>query len=180
MPSTGGPVLEETGTTAPILDLAPPNPIDRFGRIIEAEAGQLWLVSTHGGAGASTLGTALNLPAVTRAWPHANGHAIHVVLVCRSNLHGFESGRLAAREWASNSLPAVRVHGLIVVADAPGRLPKSLRQLEQHISGAVPRVWHIDWEEQLRTNPATPELAAGPWKSLAQQVQLLRKQVTEE
>jgi len=169
-----------TGVASPVPDLVPPEAADRFGRYVAAEPGQLWLVSAHGGAGSSALGQALGLPAVTRAWPFAPGEPVHVILVCRSNVAGFEAARLAAREWASGSLPGVQLHGLAVVADAPGRLPKPLKQLEEHISGAVPRTWRIGWEERLRVAPPTPELAQGPWKSLALQVQLLRRQINNE
>lgn len=181
LPVMGSP----TGVASSLVDLIPPEAADRFGHYVAAQPGQLWLVSVHGGAGSSALGSALGLPAVTRAWPYAGGDAVHVLLVCRSNLHGFEMARLAAREWASQdwatrNLPGVQVHGLVVVADAPGRIPRPLKQLEEHVSGAVPRVWRVAWEERLRTNPSTPELVLGPWKSLAQQVQLLRRQVTDE
>lgn len=181
-----GPVIQPpSGVAAPLANLIPPEAADRFGRHVAAQPGQLWLVSTHGGAGSSALGAALGLPAVTRAWPYAAGRPVHVLLVCRSNLHGLETARLAAREWASqqwaaSNLPGVQVHALVVVADAPGRTPKPLKQLEEHVSGAVPRLWRVAWEERLRTNPSTPGLVLGAWKSLAQQVQLLRKQVTDE
>lgn len=178
-------IASRTGISAPLANLIPPEAADRFGRHVAAQPNQLWLVSTHGGAGSSALGAALGIPAVTRAWPYASGSPVHVLLVCRSNLQGFESARLAAREWASRewattNLPGVQLHGLVVVADAPGRTPKPLRQLEEHVSGAVPRLWRVEWEERLRTNPPTPELAIGPWRSFAQQVQLLRNQLTHE
>jgi hypothetical protein len=172
-------VIEATGITRPIRDLTPPAEEERLDSFIADDADSLWLVSAHGGAGSSTLGAVYGLPAVTRRWPLAPKGS-HVVLVCRANLVGLETARTVAREWASNNLPNVQVHGLIIVADAPGRTPKPLQQLASHVSGAVPRVWHIEWVEQLRTSPATPELAAGPFKSLTPQIQLLREQITNQ
>lgn len=40
--------------------------------------------------------------------------------------------------------------GLVVVADAPGRLPRILRNRVRLVSGAVPRLWEIPW--------------VGPWR----------------
>lgn len=181
VPTVGAP----TGVAAPLSNLVPPDAADRFGQRIAATTGQLWLVSTHGGAGSSTLGAVFDLPAVTRAWPYANGASVDVLLVCRSNLHGLETARMAAREWASAewaavNLPGVQVRGLVVVADAPGRTPKPLRQLEEHVSGAVPYVWRVPWHEPLRTSPVSRELAEGPWKQFAQQIHVLRTQGTDE
>jgi hypothetical protein len=172
-------VLNATGLTRPIPGLTPPAEKERLDSFIADDADSLWLVGAHGGAGSSTLGAAYGLPALTRRWPISR-EGTHVVLVCRANLSGLETARSAAREWASNDLPNVQVHGLIIVADAPGRAPKPLQQLATHVAGTVPRVWHVDWIEQLRTSPATPELATGPLKSLTPQIQLLREQISNQ
>lgn len=167
-PAVEEPPAARGGLSVPISDLVPPDTTDRFPRRVRARAGEVWLVSTHGGAGSSSLGAALDMPATTRAWPlREDGQPVPVVLVCRSNFTGIEAARLAAREWASGSVPGVQVVGLVVVADASGRLPKELQRMVEHIAGAVPTVWRVGWEEDLRTAAATPELARGAWRRLA-------------
>ena len=42
------------------------------------------------------------------------------------------------------------LHGLVLIADAPGKLPKPLKDFAQVVSGAVPRVWHLPWVEAWR------------------------------
>ena len=38
----------------------------------------------------------------------------------------------------------------MLMADAPGRLPKPLRDLAQVVGGGVPRVWTVPWIDSLR------------------------------
>jgi hypothetical protein len=171
--------LVATGIAAPIPDLTPPAAEHCLDLLPVDDVDTLWLVSAHGGAGSSALGLVYDLPAVTRRWPVSRA-GTHVVLVCRSNLAGLEAARSAAREWASDSLPDVHVHGLIIVPDVPGRVPKPLQQLADHVSGTVPHVWHAAWADELRTTPATPDLATRAWKSLTPQIQLIREQITNQ
>jgi hypothetical protein len=73
-----------------------------------------------------------------------------VLLVARSHAAGLCAAQAAARQWAAGVLPHVRLLGLVVVADAPGKLPKPLRDLLRLISGGVPQVWELPWVEALR------------------------------
>jgi len=84
-----------------------------------------------------------------------------VVLTARSNLRGLRAAQVAATQWASGLVPHVQVLGLVVIADAPGRLPRPLREYAQLVSGGVPRTWTLPWIETWRLGE-TPELATSP------------------
>jgi hypothetical protein len=61
-----------------------------------------------------------------------------------------------AREWASGTTAnRLDLLGLVLVADAPSRRPKELRQLEQHVAGGYPRLWTLPWVEAWRVSPAS-------------------------
>lgn len=111
-----------------------------------------WWLGCHGGSGTSTLTAAVSGGAdAGRYWPvpDAPGTA-RVVLVTRTHAHGLRAAQAAARQWASGALPGVRLLGLVAVADAPGRLPRPLRELLSLISGGVPHLWELPWVEPLR------------------------------
>ncbi|WP_460811274.1 DUF6668 family protein [Microlunatus endophyticus] len=76
------------------------------------------------------------------------------VIVARSHVAGLRAAQTAARQWASGRVPSIHLLGLIIVADAPGRLPRPLRELQQLVSGGVPRTWTVPWVEAWRTAPA--------------------------
>ncbi|WUU98618.1 hypothetical protein OG417_51025 [Actinoallomurus sp. NBC_01490] len=73
-----------------------------------------------------------------------------MLLVARSHASGLCAAQAAARQWAAGVLPNVRLLGLVVVADAPGKRPKPLKDLVHLISGGVPQVWELPWVEALR------------------------------
>lgn len=86
------------------------------------------------------------------AWPIAElgeSPLPTVILVARTSAHGLRSAQLAATEWACGDV-AVQLHGLVLIADAPGRLPKPLKDFAQVVAGGVPRVWRLPWVEQWR------------------------------
>jgi hypothetical protein len=87
-----------------------------------------------------------------RWWPICDPPAfVRVVLVARSDAHGLRAAQTAAWQWSSSShLRSVRLLGLAVIAEAPGRRPKPLRDLLTLISGGVPKVWDLPWVEELR------------------------------
>jgi hypothetical protein len=129
---------------------------------VPADAGG-WFVGVHGGSGASTMAALVaGSQATTGAWVAAGGAQLRVVLVCRSSLHGLTAARSAMTTWAAGSAPAgVTVMGLVVMADAPGRLPRPLGQALDVIAGGVPRCWRLPWVEAWRTSP-TPTLSDLP------------------
>lgn len=112
----------------------------------------VWFSSCHGGAGASTLAALVPQGrSAGRYWPTPKppGQA-RVLLVARTHASGLLAAQAAARQWAAGGLPGVRLLGLVAIADAPGKLPKPLRDLLRLISGGVPQVWELPWVEAIR------------------------------
>lgn len=132
--------------------LAPP-PMSPLGLAGYSGPGpDFWFSSCHGGAGVSTL-TALIPRSATagRYWPMPVPPAqARVLLVARSHASGLCAAQAAARQWAAGVLPNVRLLGLVVIADAPGKRPKPLSELVRLISGGVPQLWELPWVEALR------------------------------
>lgn len=142
------------------------------GRRLRADAdraaptAELVLIAAHGGAGVSSL-----LRCGLRQAGAVDGHcrwpaAGLVLLVARTSTAGLERVRGLAREQVSTSeRTAAQVAGLVLVADAPGRLPRRVRGLADLVSGAFPRVWQVPWLEEWRLAaqdqplPVHPEVA---------------------
>ncbi|KAB2385936.1 hypothetical protein F9B16_09040 [Actinomadura montaniterrae] len=81
--------------------------------------------------------------------PTSDGQA-QVLLVARSHASGLCAAQAATHQWAAGALPNVRLLGLVVIADAPGKRPKPLNELLRLISGGVPKLWELPWIEALR------------------------------
>ncbi|WBB62017.1 hypothetical protein O7599_05610 [Streptomyces sp. WMMC500] len=113
-----------------------------------------WWVGCHGGAGTSTLHAAVGRDTreAGQYWPvpRTAGVRHQVVLVARSHAYGLQAAQRAARQWASGSVPGVELLGLVVIADAPGNLPRPLRDLMRLVSGGVARSWSVPWIEEWR------------------------------
>lgn len=141
-----GPATPQSGVDAPAVGL-PVCP--------QPAMAALWLIGAHGGAGESTLaGLDDSWAAAGHSWPSAPSGPAQSVIVARSHLAGLQAAQAAAQQWASGRVPSVQLLGLIIVADAPGRLPRPLRELQQIISGGVPRTWTVPWVEAWRaTSP---------------------------
>lgn len=106
------------------------------------------LLAAHGGAGVSSLQrSGAGGEDAQRIWPSSG----LVVVVARRTAYGLEWARDAARQHASGCAPAgVELAGLVVVADAPGRVPKRLAAFLDLVCGAYPRVWEVPWVEEWR------------------------------
>lgn len=115
------------------------------------ESHRLWMVGAHGGAGASTWAQILEVGDAGTAWPqHVNPtRALSIVVCCRSTAAGLRAAQDVGIEWASGALPGQLV-GLVVGADAPGRLPRELRDQLQITSGAFPRYTFVPWQAHWR------------------------------
>lgn len=150
-----------TGPTAPQLGVAAPDPASRLPfRPVETWA-PLWVVGAHGGAGESTL-SALIPGAVSAEhhWPQRPAGVVRAVVVARSSLRGLTAAQAAAQQWASRTVPGVDLLGLVVMADAPGRLPRTLRDRMQVVAGGFPRTWMVPWIDAWRTSEV--DSAAAP------------------
>ena len=79
--------------------------------------------------------------------------------MARTHAHGLRAAQSAIREWAAGDAQVLLL-GLVLIADAPGRLPHGLRQLADLIAGGVPAVWSLPWIEAWRVGePPAPQNA---------------------
>ena len=140
-----------TGPLVPQRGVPAPDRVDQLPVYDRQHEAPLWWLGAHGGAGESTLaGLVPAWPAADHGWPRTPQGPARVVLVARTNAHGLRAAQAAATQWAAGLVPHVEVVGLVLMADAPGRLPKPLRDLAQVVGGGVPRVWTVPWIEALR------------------------------
>ena len=140
------------GPTRPQRGAGIPLPAVTLGVREHTDAAALWWLGVHGGAGESSLASLYpRWRAAEHRWPlHSDQSPSRVVLVCRSHAGGLRAAQHAATQWATGSLATVEVLGLVVMADAPGRLPRPLRELAHVVSGGLPRTWMIPWIESWR------------------------------
>ncbi|MGO9955974.1 MAG: DUF6668 family protein [Solirubrobacteraceae bacterium] len=134
--------------------MKPPAAADRLPRRPIAASEQdvaIWICGAHGGSGESTLERLVEgSRAAGHAWPTLPGvPALRVLLVARTHHSGLRAAQNAVRDWASGAVP-VELVGLVLIADAPGRLPKPLRDLADVLAGGAPRVWRLPWIEAWR------------------------------
>ncbi|WP_130865287.1 DUF6668 family protein [Acidipropionibacterium timonense] len=132
---------------------APADPLGHRG----VWSGGLWVLGAHGGAGESTVAAMTRWRPAGHLWPVAVGALARpaVLVVARSNAHGLEAARAAACQWAAGDL-ACDLAGLLVIADAPGRLPVPLRHLRDVVAGTYPHAWHMPWLPPLRLGQPCP------------------------
>ncbi len=142
-----------TGATAPQPAVTGVDRADRLAEVTVTDGAPVWVVGAHGGAGESTVADLLGGVATAHRWPRRVDPA-PVLLVARTHATGLRRAQLAMRSWAAGQTPAVRLLGLLLVADAPGRLPKQLEHTAQTLGGGVPHVWRMPWVEDLRVLPA--------------------------
>lgn len=145
------------GASAPQGGVPVPEAAHRLPRRNVALSASVWWLGVHGGAGESTLAAlAPTTRAADHAWPApaASDTRHRVVLVARTNYAGLSAAQRAATDWASGGVgEGVQLAGLVLVADAPGRRPRSLREFEQVVVGGVPRAWVLPWVEAWRFGP---------------------------
>lgn len=130
--------------------------VDRLARRTPEVTAPVWWLGAHGGAGESTLTEYLpGSRAADHCWPTSADDAAPstVVLLCRSHARGLHAAQRALTDWASGAVPGVHLLGLVVVADAPGKTPKPLRDLTRLVAGGAPRTWHLPWLEVARFAP---------------------------
>ena len=144
-----------TGAALPQKGIPEPDAADRLARRYFSRSSSVWIVGVHGGAGESALMHLIEGSRSTQhAWPvfEDTAEVPRVLLVCRSNQAGLEAARRALIEWAAPNQLNVDLLGLAVMADAPGKLPKVLRDLETIVGGGAPRLWRLPWVEAWRTD----------------------------
>lgn len=176
-PRLTGPAHHQRGVT-------PPAPDDRLGAVVQDFPADLWIVGAHGGAAENTIAELVpGWRAANHAWPIVDGAPTQrAVLTARSHVSGLHGAQHAARQWASQHNYGVELLGLIVVADAPGRLPRPIRELIDIVAGGFPRVWRVPWVEDWRLG-APVDLATSPGavhRMVNELSRLLHTQIDEE
>ena len=146
----GGVVLPDAGDRLP-------------RRLLERdEQAGVWWLGAHGGSGESTLEELfVGSRAAGHCWPltATSLPPARVVLVARTHAHGLTAAQTAIREWAAGDVHVLLL-GLVLIADAPGRLPHGLRRLAGLVAGGVPAVWSVPWIEAWRVGePPAPHNA---------------------
>lgn len=159
-PDTGKPIVAVPsgfGPVAPQRGVPAPDQVDQLPTREQQATPAVWWLGAHGGAGESTLAAVASgwSAAAGHAWPRsATGEPTPVVLVARSNAAGLRAAQNALRQWGAGLTPST-VLGLIVMADAPGRLPRALRDLLTVVGGGGPRTWTVPWIDAWRLNKPT-------------------------
>lgn len=126
-------------------------------------------VGAHGGAGATTL-TAL-VPGTVDGrgvWPAdlpvgvPRTHQTPVILTARSTVRGLLAAKQSITHAHLGGLPEINLLGLVVIADAPGRKPREIRDLTRLVCGGVSRSWQIDFLPALRLVEKPSDLESAP------------------
>ncbi|MCS0604178.1 hypothetical protein NX794_23615 [Streptomyces sp. LP11] len=113
-----------------------------------------WALGVHGGAGVSTLLRTIGGGGdPQRHWPDIHGAAsdVHVVLVARTDHRGLTAAQAALQEWHSGLAPtSTNIVGLVLMADAPTKPPRPIRDRIRVLTGAVSQSWEVPWIEEWR------------------------------
>ncbi|WP_406079048.1 DUF6668 family protein [Micromonospora sp. NBC_00858] len=115
-----------------------------------SRTGLSW-VAAHGGAGTSTLAAALGGDDLGCRWPdESRAEPGRILLVARTHSGGLQS---AARAMGAlregRHPPGMELLGLVLVADAPGSLPRPLARRVRVLRSVAP-VWRVPWIEPWR------------------------------
>ncbi|KUO21039.1 DUF6668 family protein [Streptomyces dysideae] len=101
-------------------------------------------VGTHGGAGVSTLAAVYGGQDCGRAWPDPDDPP-SVLLVARTHAAGLAAARHAVEVFRRGEAPSeLDLDAVVLVADAPGRLPRPLAQQVKVIESALD-VYRVPW-----------------------------------
>lgn len=167
MPKTTGPSRPQPHVPMPAVAM----PVRRVG-----DRAALWIVGAHGGAGESSVAELVEgwVPA-GHSWPVIDDLSpCSCVVVARTNVRGLLAAQVALTQWAASGAgPSARLVGLLLIADAPGKLPAPLRDLAHVVAGGAPRVWHVPWIEAWRLGDPVTEHMPRPVSKLVGQLRSL-------
>jgi hypothetical protein len=143
--------------SAPLRGMVEPDAADRLGRRTMIGSAALWITGAHGGAGETRIADLLPGARVTdHCWPVLqDGNTPRVLLLCRADMRGLTTARSALTQWASGAAPELDLLGLAILADAPGKTPKALRDFAAIVGGGAPRLWILPWVEAWRHGDST-------------------------
>ncbi|WP_055493117.1 DUF6668 family protein [Streptomyces sp. TP-A0356] len=103
-------------------------------------------VATHGGAGTSTLATVFGGFDAGRGWPRPDqSEPASVLLVARTHAGGLQAVlRYLDVFRRGEAPPGLDLDAIVLVADAPGRLPRQLAQRIKVIESMID-VYRVPW-----------------------------------
>jgi hypothetical protein len=137
--------------SAPFKGMVEPDAADRLPSSTMTGSAALWIIGAHGGAGESRIADLLGARPTNHCWPVLqDGSNPRVLLVCRADMRGLTAARSALTQWVSGATPEVDLLGLAILADAPGKTPKALRDFAAIVGGGAPRLWTLPWVEAWR------------------------------
>lgn len=158
-----------TGAIGLQPSVTPPEAAEQLKQFTTTTPSRVWVIGTHGGSAESTVAQLLGGLETCHRWPDTTAATTPattpgttqppaVLLTARTHATGLRAAQLAMRAWAGGQTPHIRLIGLVLVADAPGKLPRPLSDLAEVISGGVPHLWHIGWVDQYRqaVDPTDP------------------------
>ncbi|MFF7950145.1 hypothetical protein [Streptomyces griseorubiginosus] len=126
-------------------------------------------VGTHGGAGVSTLATVYGGHDSGRAWP-GPGAPTSVLLVARTHAAGLLAAHRALEGFRHGEHPpGLDLDAVVLVADAPGRLPRPLAGRIKEIESAVD-VYRVPWVSDWRLG----DLSGKPPRGTESLIRLVR------
>ena len=116
-------------------------------------------VATHGGAGASTLAGVFGGHDAGRNWPRPDqGEPGSVLLVGRTHAAGLDAVSHTLDIFRrGDAPPGLDLDAIVLVADAPGRLPRQLTQRVKVINSVID-VYRVPWIPAWRTGDVTGPL----------------------
>ncbi|WP_406483085.1 DUF6668 family protein [Streptomyces sp. NBC_01615] len=152
----------------PVIGDEPEPQPDDPGQLMVTAREFAW-VATHGGAGASTLAAVFGGHDAGRNWPRPDqGEPGSVLLVGRTHAAGLEAVSHTLDIFRrGDAPPGLDLDAIVLVADAPGRLPRPLAQRIKVIASVID-VYRVPWVPAWRTG----DLAAEPPRECAQLARL--------
>jgi hypothetical protein len=113
-------------------------------RLTDTPPADVGIYGVHGGAGTTTVARLLNAEDLGREWPGPRDPR-HLFLTARTNAHGLTAASQALAGYCSKPHPdGPYLAGFILVADAPGRLPKPLKRRITILASAT-NVYRLPW-----------------------------------
>jgi hypothetical protein len=136
----------------------PAPPADPPASADEDEPCPVFVVGAHGGAGTSTVARLLNALDSGCAWPEPPyGVRVNVVLTARTSAAGLMAASRTLAGYCAHGYPEFAyLTGFVLVADAPGRLPKELNR-RITILGSATMVYRLPWVHEWRLSEAAPD-----------------------
>ncbi|MFF3909300.1 DUF6668 family protein [Streptomyces sp. NPDC001848] len=144
-----GPGGPEIWVRGPVVDAGAPPTAYAYGT---ASPRRCAWVATHGGAGVSTLATVFGGFDAGRRWPRPDqGEPTSVLLVARTHAAGLGSAQRYLDVFRRGEAPpGLALGAVVLVADAPGRLPRPLAQRVRAIE-SMTGVHRVPWVSAWRT-----------------------------